>query len=534
MTEASVFDFSGGNMKKLCLIFVVLLLFVFAGCGSDKPTGEKFPETEASDDDIIETDTDPDEETSNDEDSDEETSDEEDPDGETSDEEDSDAGISDDEDPETDDSADDETDDGLNGDADSDDADSTGEDDEDQTGDEDQPDEDTEPAEEEKCTAAGGNWSASDGCTKTAQCTGKPENSEWNGDDSYTLHYTDGGWEEETAAAYNDLEAGLCRYKCKPNFLWNDVSKECLPPVPGRICTNQTKCYKENGDETDCSSGDFSGQDAYFAAAGKCIQQRFEVKTPVSGQPVVIDLNTGLRWEQSYSSEQYNWGNAANHCKDLNEMNDFSGYAGYKDWRVPTNQEFFTIVDSGRANPAFDGTVFPNMQGLYDNGLNLWTSQDMNDGSGYYFTPNDGGNWYREKTSEMSVVCVSGGKMPEASFDVQENVVVDKTTGLMWQRGYASDKTWVQALNYCKKLGEDKYAGFDDWRLPNKNELASLLDLDKNSAPYSAFPDMPDKSFWSSSTFADNSAIAWVADFSQGLMTNDTKYYDRYYAICVR
>lgn len=524
-------------MKKLCLIFVVLLLFVFAGCGSDKPTGEKFPETEASDDDIIETDTDPD--------------------GETSDEEDSDAGISDDEDPETNDSADDETDDGLN-----DDDDPTGEDDEDQPededqtgdedqtededqpededqtvdedqpGDEDQTDEDTEPTEEEKCTAAGGNWSASGGCTKTAQCKGKPENSEWNGDDSYTLHYTDGGWEEETAAAYNDLEAGLCRYKCNPNFLWDESGKKCFA-VLGRICTNQTKCYKENGDETDCSSGDFSGQDAYFAAAGKCIQQRFEVKTPVSGQPVVIDLNTGLRWEQSYSSEQYNWGNAANHCKDLNEMNDFSGYAGYKDWRVPTNQEFFTIVDNGRSMPAFDGTVFPNMQGLYDNGLNLWTSQDMNDGSGYYFKLNYGDNYYREKTREFYVVCVSGVKMPEASFDAQENVVVDETTGLMWQKSYVSDKTWVQALEYCKKLGEDKYAGFDDWRLPNKNELASLLNLDKNTAPYSNFPDTPSEYFWSSSTLVDNTNYAWAVGFSYGYVN----YYGKtssYYVRCVR
>jgi len=532
-------------MKKFFLISVVFSLLAFTACSSDKPTGELLPESEVSDDDIVDTDTDSTDEDTDPADSGENGNDEDtaDTDTDTNDDDsgDTDTDSNDDDSGDTDtgdtDSGDTDTGDTDTGDSDTGDSDTgntdTGDTD---TGDTDTGDTDTgdtEPTEEEKCITAGGNWSASGGCTKTAQCTGKPENSEWNGDDSYTLHYTDGGWEEETAAAYNDLEAGLCRYKCNPNFLWDESGKKCFA-VLGRICTNQKKCYN-NKAEIDCSGSDYPGQDPYFAALGKCIQQRFEVKTPVSGQPVVIDLNTGLRWEQSYSSEQYNWGNAANHCKDLNEMNDFSGYAGYKDWRVPTVQELFTIVDSGRANPAFDGTVFTNMNELYGNGSVLWTSQDMNDGAGYYFTPNDGGNWYAAKEDDdVNVVCVSGGKMPGASFDVQENVVVDETTGLMWQRGYVSDKTWVQALEYCKKLGEDKYAGFDDWRLPNKNELASLLNLDKNTAPYSAFPDMPDKSFWSSSTFADNPDNAWFADFSLGLMGTNPKSDGGLYALCVR
>ena len=529
-------------MKKIFLISVIFSLLVFTACSSDKPTGELLPESEVSDDDIVDTDTDSTDEDTDPADSGENGNDEDTADTDT-DTNDDDSGDTDTGDSDTGDSDTGNTDTGDTDTGDSDTGDSdtgntdTGDTD---TGDTDTGDTDTgdtEPTEEEKCITAGGNWSASDGCTKTAQCTGKPENSEWNGDDSYTLHYTDGGWEEETAAAYNDLEAGLCRYKCNPNFLWDESGKKCFA-VLGRICTNQKKCYSydEYGcdtEEIDCSSSDYPGQDPYFAAAGKCIQQRFEVKTPVSGQPVVIDLNTGLRWEQSYSSEQYNWGNAANHCKDLNEMNDFSGYAGYKDWRVPTNQEFFTIVDSGRANPAFDGEIFPNMKALYDSSLNLWTSQETNASYAYYFLPRDGSNWSIEQSRSLNVVCVSGGKLPEASFDVQENVVVDETTGLMWQKEYESGKTWAEALSYCKSLNDENYAGFDDWRLPNKNELASLLNLDKNTAPYSNFPDTPSEYFWSSSTRIDNTIEAWLVNFYNGYVYYIIKS-NNYYVRCVR
>ena len=65
----------------------------------------------------------------------------------------------------------------------------------------------------------------------------------------------------------------------------------------------------------------------------------------------------------------------------------------------------------------------------------------------------------------------------------------------MWQKDYVSGKTWKEALSYCENL---TYAGYSDWRLPNRNELASLINYD-NVSPASDFPDMPSLEFWSSS-----------------------------------
>ena len=86
------------------------------------------------------------------------------------------------------------------------------------------------------------------------------------------------------------------------------------------------------------------------------------------------------------------------------------------------------------------------------------------------------------------------------SSTVNGNVIVtDTETGLIWQKTYETGKTWQQALSYCENL---TYAGYSDWRLPDKNELASLITHRKDFG-------MPSKKFWSSSTYVRNTYNAW-------------------------
>ena len=147
---------------------------------------------------------------------------------------------------------------------------------------------------------------------------------------------------------------------------------------------------------------------------------------------------------------------------------------------------------------------------------------------------------YREKNESSYLICVRGNELPEADFTTltinNEQIVIDSSTGLVWQGIYTS-KNWQQALEYCENL---TYAGYDDWRLPNKNELASLLNYDKTSAPYSDFPDMPSGDiflFWSSSTLvlADSTNGAWSVNFNEGYVASAYKTdYEYNYVRCVR
>jgi hypothetical protein len=57
--------------------------------------------------------------------------------------------------------------------------------------------------------------------------------------------------------------------------------------------------------------------------------------------------------------------------------------------------------------------------------------------------------------------------------DTSDDTVTDNCTGLMWQLETGGRETWCDALVACENL---VLAGFDDWRLPNVHELASILD----------------------------------------------------------
>lgn len=53
-----------------------------------------------------------------------------------------------------------------------------------------------------------------------------------------------------------------------------------------------------------------------------------------------------------------------------------------------------------------------------------------------------------------------------------DNIVYDSYTGLMWaSRDNGKDIDWYEAEKYCKEF---EAGGYDDWRLPDMEELATL------------------------------------------------------------
>ncbi len=345
--------------------------------------------------------------------------------------------------------------------------------------------------------------------TRTATCSGLPANASWHNGSSITQTFDGNDWYPPATGFYSETAvANECGFKCNQGYNWNgDWGKCFIRPAFGNICTGQTKCYN-NSDEITCptsESADFYGQDAQYAKLGYCYPQSFSIKTNASGENIVVDNNTGLEWQQVISEETFTWENATTHCEGLN-------YGGHKDWRLPTPQELLTIANSNRHDPPLDSTYFQIS-------LDLWTSKPYSQdeqvafsfGASYGYVW-----WYKNKSTAMETMCVRGNELPEPVFSSSkisgDTIIYDSTTGLIWQQTYETSKTWQEALKYCEDL---TYAGKNDWRLPNKNELASLLNYDKSSSPYSDFPNMPKKWFWGSTTSneLDKISRAWHTNF---------------------
>ena len=47
----------------------------------------------------------------------------------------------------------------------------------------------------------------------------------------------------------------------------------------------------------------------------------------------------------------------------------------------------------------------------------------------------------------------------------------------MWQKSTSSPRDWSSAKDYCRSLS---FAGYNDWRLPDNDELHSIVDYDRS------------------------------------------------------
>ena len=71
---------------------------------------------------------------------------------------------------------------------------------------------------------------------------------------------------------------------------------------------------------------------------------------------------------------------------------------------------------------------------------------------------------------------------PQQRFvDNGDETVSDRKTGLMWKKTdtMIDLKKWVNyqdSVDYVRELKEKRFAGYDDWRLPTKDEMCSLYD----------------------------------------------------------
>ncbi|MBI4654574.1 MAG: DUF1566 domain-containing protein [Nitrospirae bacterium] len=130
----------------------------------------------------------------------------------------------------------------------------------------------------------------------------------------------------------------------------------------------------------------------------------------------------------------------------------------------------------------------------------------------------------------------AGVAWPEPRFTVGTGVeadcVTDNLTGLMWPKNgnLAGITNWNTTINYANNL---TLCGYSDWRLPNVNELESLVNAGESDIGTwlntQGFYNVQSGFYWSSTTYAYSTNFAWFV-----VMWNGYAYFydkDYYYFV---
>lgn len=118
-----------------------------------------------------------------------------------------------------------------------------------------------------------------------------------------------------------------------------------------------------------------------------------------------------------------------------------------------------------------------------------------------------------------------GIKWTTERFSINHNgTITDNLSGLMWERQpLQNNVNWKGAFKRIFELNNKKFAGYQDWRLPNINELFSLTNygypmqiiwLEKQGF---LVIKGNNNYFWSSTTYMNDSNLAICMCFSNGL-----------------
>lgn len=266
-----------------------------------------------------------------------------------------------------------------------------------------------------------------------------------------------------------------------------------------------------------------------------------------NGDGTVTDNLTGLMWEQSPDTTTRTWSSALDYANSLT-------LGGHTDWRLPNRKELRSLVGNyGVADRAtwLNGEVFNYVQSS-----NYWssTTDASNSDNAWLIGTYGGGTVNSSKSSTLYFWAVRSGQTgvinlpqtgqttsyyagddgdlqmgadwPDPRFtDNGDGTVTDNLTGLMWEQSPSTSvMDWSAALSYAGSLTTGEYT---DWRLPNVNELESLVDVGEYTTPVlpegHPFSNVQNVSYWSSTTSAYNTVTAWFIYMGSGICGANNK-----------
>lgn len=296
--------------------------------------------------------------------------------------------------------------------------------------------------------------------------------------------------------------------------------------------------------EVPCSG---SGQDADFRGGAAWPAERFEER-----EEVVLDLLTGLVWTRNANPAEFPlaWQEALDYVVKMNRERA----CGYSDWRLPNRRELRSLMSHQTKKPALPGghpftgiflgwywtsttavinpayAWYIHMEGarmFYGNKERfslLWPVR----GEGYGIVPVTGQTKCYDSMGRI-VTCKGSGQdaefrfgrvWPRQRFEVKEDLVIDRLTYLCWARHAdlcGGAVTWKDGLDAVEELNSNSRVD-SRWRLPNINELESLVDCDMHSPALPAGHPFTHvrESYWSSTSSMFEPDWAWALYLRKG------------------
>jgi hypothetical protein len=311
------------------------------------------------------------------------------------------------------------------------------------------------------------------------------------------------------------------------------------------LATGQSTCYDTQGLGTPCPG---SGQDAESRLGAPWPSPRW-----LTGAEGVTDALTGLVWSADANLSEFplTWQEALDFVAGLNQ----GSHLGRADWRLPNRRELRSLICHQSRLPALppDHPFAKVFQGWY------WTSTSAAINPAYaWYVHLEGGRMFYGRKEEAHLLwpvrgpgsgvlpatgqrlcfdaggheipCPGSGQdgelrlgapWPSPRLVEESSQVRDRLTGLLWWKEAdlcAGPVNWREALEAVALLNRRPARGRFHWRLPNINELESLVDCSGHSPalPASHPFQAPGEAYWSSTTSFFAPDWAWALYLHKG------------------
>ena len=132
--------------------------------------------------------------------------------------------------------------------------------------------------------------------------------------------------------------------------------------------------------------------------------------------------------------------------------------------------------------------------------------------------------------SYAQITKIGAGGVPGTIKNFTDNgdgTVTDRDTGLMWVAdpsrcgiswGMPGTPLAMDITTASIATAGLNYAGYTDWRLPDVNELSTLVDYSRTSPSLSPtfFPNVQANKYWAGTPWAGMAGNFWTVDFDSG------------------